>query len=301
MALLPLRLLLSAVVLALSVACVCSQFSGSFDFQLYGTQWSEADAFVALLPVQLNANLSGSITSVPAGEIYIFGASFGEAVLPTFNPASSVPAANVSTQGLAYSTGAFGGNSGCANRAGTNRFYLIGTSVSPGSNPTNDTYYVFASNDGVTWSNVLDAATTQLWYTRYNDDNTLCVVDLTGNVYDIGSGTTWKSSNQGVTWSLISNPAASRFSNRTYFAGGIFTSAITRADKIMVIGGRTVSGQYDVNDVSGLNLLHPGPSPVVLPSLICSSRCVLMRVGVVVVGLGADVGAGDRGRSVRAA
>jgi len=251
-----LRSLLSALITGLTVMCVSCQFPNGFDFQLYGTQWSEADAFEVVLPVVLNAHINGNITSVPAGEIYIFGASFGEAVLPTYNPANSVPPANVSTQGLEYSTGAYGGNSGCANRAGSNRFYLIGTSVGPSSNPTNDTYYVFASNDGVTWSNVLDAATTQLWYSRFDDDNTLCVVDLSGNVYDIGSGTTWKSSNQGVTWSNLNNNPAARFSNRTYFAGGIFTSAITGADKIMVIGGRiapapsnNMNGGADLNDV----------------------------------------------------
>ena len=210
-----------------------------------------------VLPAVLNANLSGSITRVPAGEIYLFGASFGEAVLPTYNPANSVPPANVSTQGLAYSTGAYGGNSGCASRTGSNRFYLIGTAVAPGTSPTNDTYYVFAANDGVTWSNVLDAATLALWYSRFDDDNTMCVVDLSGNVYSIGSASTWKSSNQGVTWSNLNNPLNTRFSNRTYFAGGIFTSANTGADKIMVIGGRQAptvanneNGGSDLNDVS---------------------------------------------------
>ena len=288
------RFLLSALVAALAAASVTGQFSGAFDFQLYGTQWSEADAFAVLLPTTLNANLSGSITSVPAGEIYIFGASFGEAVLPTYNPLSSTPPANVSTQGLAFSTGAYGGNSGCANRAGSNRFYLIGTSVGPSTNPTNDTYYVFASNDGVTWSNVLDAATTQLWYSRFDDDNTLCVVDLSGNVYDIGSGTTWKSSNGGVTWAAVPNDPASRFSNRTYFAGGIFTSAITGADKIMIIGGRIVpsqsnggNGGADLNDVScAPRPLHSHPhiasSPTTCPQRpplthLLTLCCVVLR------------------------
>ena len=244
--------------------------SSGFNFQLYGTQWAESDAFEVVLPVVLNANYSGSITSIPAGEIYIFGASFGEAVLPTYNP--SVGTVNVSTQGLGFSTTAYGGNSGCANRAGSTRFYLIGTSVAPGaSTATNDTYYVFASSDGVNWANVLDAATTQLWYSRFDDDNTMCVVDLLGNVYDIGSGTTWKSSNAGVTWVNLNNNPATRFSNRIYFAGGIFTSQLTGADKMMVIGGRVVpgAGNYynggsDLNDVSRL-LTTPHTSIALIP------------------------------------
>ncbi len=240
-----LRLLLSALSVALVMSCASCQFPSGFDFRLYGTQWAEADAFEVLLPSTLNANLSGSVTNVAAGNIYVWGASFGEAVLQPYNPSYN---GSVSTQGLAYSTGAYGGNSGCANRAGSNRFYLIGTSVGPSTNPYNDTYYVFASNDGVTWSNVLDAATTQLWYSRFDDDNTLCVVDLSGNVYDIGSANTWKSSNQGVTWTNLNNIQSTRFSNRTYFAGGIFTSAITKADKIMVIGGRIAPGLSNGNN-----------------------------------------------------
>ena len=272
-----LRFLLSALLAALALSSVLAQYPNGFDFKVYGTQWAEADAFVVLLPSTLNANLSGSITSVPAGEIYIFGASFGEAVLPTYNPSNT---ANVSTQGLAFSTGAYGGNSGCANRVGSNRFYLIGTSVGPSTNPTNDTYYVFASNDGVTWSNVLDAATTQLWYSRFDDDNTLCVVDLSGNVYDIGSDTTWKSSNGGVTWANLNNNLNTRFSNRTYFAGGIFTSAVTKADKIMIIGGRLRpaasnggNGGNDLNDVS-----IPPHTPSSLPPHRTTTCCSLSHL-----------------------
>ena len=260
--------------LALVLSSALGQFPSGFDFQLYGTQWAEADAFAQVLPSNLSTNAYGTNESVPAGEIYIWGASFGEAVLPTYNSASATPPANVSTVGLAYSTGAYGGDTGCANRAGANRFYLIGTNESIGAaTDFNDYWFVFASNDGVTWSNVLDSATKQAWLARFNDDNTLCVVDLQGNVYSVGSATTWKSANQGVTWTQNSD-TATRFSNRTYFAGGIFTSAITKQDKIMVIGGRQAPAASNSQQHVRHRIPHAlSPCSACLTSLSPSSVC----------------------------
>ena len=103
---------------------------------------------------------------------------------------------------------------------------------------------------------MLDQATVTFWYnTRVDDDFTMCVVDLNNNVYSVGSGATYISSNQGVTFGLVP-VTGSRFSNRTVFAGGIFTSAITGTDKIIVAGGREAPaasnsfyGGLDLNDV----------------------------------------------------
>jgi hypothetical protein len=102
---------------------------------------------------------------------------------------------------------------------------------------------------------VLDAASQQLFLARPDDDFTRCGVALDGDVYDIGSLTTYKSSNQGVTWSAVPL-SGSRFATRTCFAGGIFTSAITGLDTPIVIAGRalptnsSIDGGLDFNDVN---------------------------------------------------
>jgi hypothetical protein len=236
-----------AVAALVSTTCVVAQF----DFAPYGTIEFEADCTVAALVAPLTFATNGGNLTAPAGTFLIFGDVFGAAILP----AASSNSATANTTFVAGPVANYGAV-GCAQRKGTNRFYLLGTPVLANvlQNMTGDVYYNYASNDGVTWTNVLDAATTALWRNRFDDDFTMCVVDLSNNVYSVGSATTWISSNQGVTFTLVP-VTGSRFSNRTYFAGGIFTSQITGGDKVIVAGGRdaptaaNIYGGNDHNDV----------------------------------------------------
>ena len=229
-----------------------SRVAAQLNFALYGSQLFEGDCFVAPLAAPQTFALpgsSGSTVNAPAGTFLIFGDVFGAAILPPANTASAT--ASASTTVVAGPV-AFYGAVGCAQRSSSNRFYLLGTpaSIDVVANLTGDVYYNYASNDGQTWTNVLDQATTNLWRSRFDDDFTMCVVDLSNNVYSVGSATTWVSSNQGVTFTLQPS-SGPRFANRTYFAGGIFTSQITGQDKIMVVGGRdapTASNVYGGND-----------------------------------------------------
>ena len=231
-----------------------------FNFALYGSQLYEADCFVAALvaPQSFAVTGSGSV-SAPTGTFLIFGDQFGAAILPPA-PSTAGATASASTT-LVSGPVAFYGAVGCAQRSSSNRFYLLGTpaSIDVVANLTGDVYYNYASNDGQTWTNVLDQATTNLWRSRFDDDFTMCVVDLSNNVYSVGSATTWVSSNQGVTFTLQPS-SGPRFANRTYFAGGIFTSQITGQDKIMVVGGRdapTASNVYGGNDYNDVRTTPP--------------------------------------------
>jgi len=85
----------------------------------------------------------------------------------------------------------------------------------------------------------------------------MCVVDMQNRVYSVGSSDTWLSANLGVTFTRVS-PTGPRFSNRTFFAGGIYTSP-AGLDTMIVLGGRDAPnaadryGDQDHNDVWSSN------------------------------------------------
>ena len=245
--------------LLLSVLCLCTlspvSFSSAapFDFATYLNSTSANGQFggyqqsvaALLAPLTLNG------VSYPAGSFLVWGGALNSAVVPITYSA----AAGTVTPYIGSSTAQVGSqwSIGCAARSGSsNQFYEIGTFGSISQNFTRDTYFVQSSTDAVTWTNVLDAGTIAAWLGRANEDNTLCVVDSSGAVYSVGQEDTWKSSNKGVTFSKVSL-TSSRFSNRTFFAGGMYTSSST--DYIMVLGGRGAPnagdpyGYYDSNDV----------------------------------------------------
>ena len=228
--------------------------AAGFDFARYVNSTSANGQFggyeQSVAPLVASLTLNGTV--YPAGSFIVWGGALNTAVVPidsTYATAtgSVVPYIGSSSQqvGAQWSIG-------CAQRSGANRFYTIGTYASISQNFTGDTYFVQMSTDGVNWPNVLDAATTQAWLTRNNEDATLCVVDQNYAVYSVGQEDTWVSSNYGVTFTKVALTSA-RFSNRTFFAGGIYTSGST--DYIMVLGGRGAPnaddpyGYYDSNDV----------------------------------------------------
>ena len=238
--------------------CVCGvlplALGATFDFQLYLNASSANGQFggwqQSAAPLVQSLTLNGVV--YPAGSFIVWGGQLNTAVVPiTYTAAvvgTVVPYISTSASAQVGSQWSIG----CAQRSGANRFYEIGTTGSISANFTRDTYFVLVSTDGVNWPNVLDNSTTAAWLGRANEDNTLCVVDQSGAVYSVGQEDTWKSSNFGVTFNKVAL-SGSRFSNRTFFAGGIYTSGST--DYIMVLGGRGAPnagdpyGYYDSNDV----------------------------------------------------
>ena len=244
------------VTVFLLFSTLLSSTAAQFNFSLYPSPFQTVECNIALLlaPIGPPGNQVGA-----AGDIIVFGGSYDgkSAVQPVSD------AAQLNTSNAAIAIGNFngvppGGEPGCAARQGSsNLLYAIGVNASVSSSQSFSglQYYVYTSTDAYTWTNVLDAATQQLFLSRPDDDLTHCGVDLSGNVYDIGSATTYKSVNQGVTWTPVTLTGP-RFSNRTSFGGGIFTSAITGLDTLIVLGGRqaptstSIFGGIDFNDVS---------------------------------------------------
>jgi hypothetical protein len=165
--------------------------------------------------------------------------------------------AAVNTSLAAVTIGSWGDNPpvlnpGCAARNGSsNLLYSVRVNDTIGYEGTSTGFLfeVWTSTNAVNWTSVLDAGTQQLRLSRPVDDDTHCGVDLAGNVYDIGSNATYYSSNQGVTWGevVLTGP---RFPSRIDFAGGIFTSALTSRDTLIVIAGQS----FPPNDFDNLDL-----------------------------------------------
>ena len=249
-------MLSSVHLVAALLLSLLSVSAGQFNFSLYSNPFGSVECNIALLLAPIGP--AGSQTGT-AGDIIVFGGSYdGKSAV---QPVSDTTALNTSITAVAI--GNFdgippAGQPGCAARSGTsNLLYTIGVNSSVSSSVSfNDLqYYVYRSTDAYTWTNVLDNATQALFLNRPDDDLTRCGVDLAGNVYDIGSATTYKSTNQGVTWAPVTL-TGSRFANRTSFAGGMYTDVNTNVDTLIVIGGRqaptagSTFGGTDFNDVS---------------------------------------------------
>ena len=250
-------MLASVMLRCVLVLSLLSLVAAQVNFVPYPTAYTSVECSAALLLAPVGA--AGKQVGA-AGDIVVFGGNYdgSTVVQPTANTAA------LNTSLAAFYVGGYTGlpptgQAACAARTGSsNLFYSMGvnSTVDPTKEFSSLQYYVYTSSDGVTWTNVLDAATQQLFLSRPDDDLTHCGVDMAGNVYDIGSAATYTSSNQGVTWTLV-QPTGSRFANRTSFAGGIFTSALTSLDTLIVLGGRgsptpaNIYGGGDYNDVSG--------------------------------------------------
>ena len=247
----PLSLLLRLSVVGW-LLCGVPRCAAAFDFTYYVNSTSANGQLggpdQSIAPLLSNLTLNG--VTYPAGSFLLWGNELNTAVIPiTYSAAAAsvVPYVGPYTAqvGAPWSVG-------CAQRFGGNRFYTIGTFAPISHNFTGDLYFVLSSTDAVNWPNVIDNATATAWLRRNNEDNTLCVVDQNNAVYSVGQEDTWVSSNFGVTFTQVKLTSA-RFSNRTFFAGGIYTSG--GLDYVMVLGGRGAPnagdnyGYFDSNDV----------------------------------------------------
>ena len=221
---------------------------------------------VVTLQSSLSVIVDGQPISFPAGSFFMFGGAQPSAIIPNTGTstahAAAVPAA-----------GGNWGSVGCGQRVGGNRFYIIGTAAPPATNLTGGVYYVLVSTDGVTWTQVLNAATIAAWAARDNADNCMCVVDLQQAVYSVGSSDTWRSSDLGVSFTAVQQTGP-RFSNRTFFAGGIYSAA--GVDTIVVLGGRDAPTEEDVYgglDHNGQTADSLYDAALSLPCSCSSLRC----------------------------
>ena len=121
------------------------------------------------------------------------------------------------------------GNALCAHRASYNRFYVLGDTV---SGTQTSSSFIYASNNGEAWTNVITAATLAAWTSR-NLQQTGCAVDIHDNVYSLGEDDVWMSSNQGVAWTNVTT--GSMYTARSSFGYGIFSASY--GDVMVVVAG----------------------------------------------------------------
>ena len=204
------------------------------------------------IPYQSNNAIDWAVA--PTGSWLLWGTqqdvsistNFGQ----TWNLIAGVTYANLPSPGITDFGAAYGSNQ-CQHRATFNRFYVIGNAAA-------SSYYVWASNNGWEWINVVDNATSTAFAARQNVNWAACVVDVNDRVYSIGGSDVWISTNLGVTFTPRNTNANNMFTPRTYFGAGIFTNSTAtgnRGDVMVVLGGRqpvTAANPYggsDLNDV----------------------------------------------------
>lgn len=147
----------------------------------------------------------------------------------------------------------FNGAQVCKHRNSFERAYYIGTT----SWSTTGTYTVYASNNYVTWTNIIDSATNTAFQTRQGLnagwEYTQCVVGMNDIVYSIGGSDTYLSTNLGVTFTPINS--VNHFVQRLAFAAVIYWSPYYQKDIITIVGG--AQGEYnDVSDIVTHECIH---------------------------------------------
>ena len=181
--------------------------------------------------------------SVNQGSNWTTIAGVGNAGLPNTSTADYTP---IGTS-LLY-------NAECAHRATFNRFYLIGNG-DPIGTYTQVPFFNWASNDGLTWTNVLDNATSYAMATTLDINSGQCVVGVNDVVYYIGGSAMWQSSNLGTTFTpIIPTAGATAYMNYTGLGArqnptAVIYSPTVDTDTIVVLGGG--GGYYSAfaNDV----------------------------------------------------
>ena len=207
-------------------------------------------------PVVYQSNGAIDWAVAPTGSWLLWGAQQDVSVSTnqgvTWNLVSGVTYAGLpppATTDFGYTYGA----DQCQHRNSFNRFYVIGNGSAGASGQP---FFVWASNNGWEWINVIDNATQAAFAGRPNVDFAACMVDMNDRVYSVGGSDVWVSTNLGVTFTARS--ANRIYSPRTYFGSGIFTNSTAsgnRGDIMFVMGGRVPPsaanpyGGNDLNDV----------------------------------------------------
>ena len=232
--------------------------SGPFNYTevSLGGVYSRADSTIApttapmFFPVVYQSNALDWALA-PTGSWLVWGAqqdvSLSTDFGTTWNVISGVTYAGLPFQGQVDAGFSYGGDQ-CQHRNTFNRFYVIGTGAVPA---TTTSSFVWASNNGWEWIQVLDGATQTAWANRANIEYTACVVDTRDRVYSIGGSDLWVSNNLGVTFTQRGNGNQNIYSARNGFGSGVFTNS-SGFDVIFVLGGRGSVGNTtntNYNDV----------------------------------------------------
>ena len=138
--------------------------------------------------------------------------------------------------------GALVANAECAHRSTVNRFYIIGNN-DPIGTYTVVPFFAWASDDGLTWTQVMDNATSYAMAVTPDIASGQCVVGVNDVVYYLGGAAMWQSGNLGVTFTPIT-PAAGAYTYLNYTALGarenptaVIYSPTPGKDNIVVLGG----------------------------------------------------------------
>ena len=144
-------------------------------------------------------------------------------------------------------------NAECGHRATYNRFYLIGDG-NPIGTYTVAPLYNWASDDGLTWTQVMDNATAWAMGVTPDISSGQCVVGVNDVVYYVAGAAMWQSTNLGTIFTPITpSPSSTYLGWQTLGAreshAAVIYSPTPNRDTIVVMGG---GGNYKAgfaNDV----------------------------------------------------
>ena len=184
----------------------------------------------------------------PAGSWLIWGSN-PDVALSTNQGATWTTISGITGAGFPNTTsfdyapaGALLYNAECGHRATFNRFYIIGNS-DPIGTYTIAPFFAWASDDGLTWTQVMDNATSWSMAATKDINSGQCVVGSNDVVYYIGGSAMWQSSSLGTTFTSIT-PAAgagsymgsSTLGYRQNPTAVIYSPTVGK-DTIIVVGG----------------------------------------------------------------
>ena len=164
-------------------------------------------------------------------------------------------------------------NTQCAHRNAYNRFYVLGNNVLSTS-ATLTPYAGWASDDGLTWTEVMDNATSYAMAADTTEkgqfvSDGVCVVGLNDVVYYVSGNRTWASTSLGVTFTPVT-PTSSPYLD-TATRGVRFNMAVViyatapMQDRIVVLGGQTSTAGWiadvwaSTNYGQSYTLITPSP------------------------------------------
>ena len=246
----------------------------SFDFAFLDNTngWGTSDIGLAVIPSPITYEVPYSNSSygtywqgnawatAPAGSWLIWGSN-PDVTISTDQGASWLTIAGISGAGFPTTSssdyapsGALLYNAECAHRSQMNRFYIIGNN-DPIGTYTVAPFFAWASDDGLTWTQVMDNATSWNMAVTKDINSGACVVGMNDVVYYIGGSAMWQSSNLGTLFTPITPSAGAA----TYLNGAalgyreshtaVIFSPTPGKESIVVVGGGGQLNRGFANDV----------------------------------------------------
>ena len=144
-------------------------------------------------------------------------------------------------------------NAECAHRNTYNRFYIIGNSDAIGTY-TVVPFFTWASDDGLTWTQVMDNATSYAMASQPDINSGVCVVGVNDVVYYVGGSAMWQSSNLGTTFTPVTPASSSTYMGSATLGyrqnpAVVLYSPTASSDTIVILGGGGGLKSSFANDV----------------------------------------------------